>query len=212
MVMQNVEQRARTAASAAADAAASAAMQSLAGPPSPPSPPGGGGGGGGGGGAPAAAAAAGGGGGVAASGGSKPLLDDLFTAYKFWVEIESGLVAGFTECSGIQAEAEVMDWLEGGENTAVLKFPGRTKYANITLKHGFTDSTKLWDWFTKVLKGTPDRKPLTIIMFDTQGKRKRTWNFNRAFPVKWQGPALKSSGNEIAIETVEFAHEGLLGI
>jgi len=207
MVMQDVEQRARQAATAAANAAASAAMQSLTSPPSPP-----GGGGGGAGGAPAGAPAGGGGGGAAAAAGGKALLDDVFTSYKFWVEIESGLVAGFTECSGIQAEAEVMDWLEGGENTTVLKFPGRTKYGNITLKHGFTDSTKLWDWFTKVLKGTPERKPLTIIMFDTQGKRKRTWNFNRAFPVKWQGPALKSSGNEIAIETVEFAHEGLLGI
>ena len=207
MVMSEIETRARAAGAAAADAAVAAATAGL------PSPPGGGGGGGGGGAAPAAArAAGGGGGGAAAGGGGKALLDDVFIAYKFWVEIESDLVAGFTECSGIQAEAEVMEWLEGGENTTVLKFPGRTKYANITLKHGFTDSTKLWTWFTKVLKGTPERKPLTIIMFDSQGKRKRTWNFNRAFPVKWQGPALKSSGNEIAIETVEFAHEGLLEI
>ena len=198
MVMQDIERRAAQAAEAVGNAALDAAMAQL---PSLPSPPGGGGGGGGGGGLPGAA-----------GGGGKPLLDDVFTAYKFWVEIESGLVAGFTECSGIQAETEVMDWLEGGENTTVLKFPGRSKYGNITLKHGFTDSTKLWDWFTKVLKGEPDRKPLTVIMFDPQGKRKRTWNFNRAFPVKWQGPALKSSGNEIAIETVEFAHEGLLGI
>ena len=76
----------------------------------------------------------------------------------------------------------------------------------------YTDSTKLWDWFKKVLKGEPNRKPMTIIMFDPQGKRKRTWNFNRAFPVKWTGPALKANGNEIAIETMEFAHEGLLGI
>jgi phage tail-like protein len=208
VVMQDIETRARAAGGAAADAAIASATSGL---PSLPSPPGGGGGGGGGGGA-AAARAGGGGGGAAAGGGGKALLDDVFISYKFWVEIESDLVAGFTECSGIQAEAEVMDWLEGGENTAVLKFPGRTKYANITLKHGFTDSTKLWAWFTKVLKGTPERKPLTIIMFDSQGKRKRTWNFNRAFPVKWQGPSLKSNGNEIAIETVEFAHEGLLEI
>ena len=158
---------------------------------------------------PSPPAAAGGGGG---GGGGPAPLDDVFTAYRFWVELESGLVAGFTECSGIQAEAEVQDWLEGGENTTVRRFPGRARYGNITLKHGFTDSTKLWDWFAKVLKGQPNRKPMSIILMDPQGKRKRTWNFDRCFPVKWQGPALKTSGNEMAIETVEFAHEGLLGL
>ena len=80
-------------------------------------------------------------------------LDDLLAGYKFWVELDSDLVAGFTECSGIQAEAEIQEWLEGGENTMVHKIPGRTKYGNITLKHGFTESEALWTWFTKVLKG-----------------------------------------------------------
>ena len=157
-------------------------------------------------------ACCGGGGGAAAGGGGTSPLDDVFTTYKFWIEIESDLVAGFTEASGIQAEAEIFEWLEGGENTSVLKFPGRAKYGNITLKHGFTMSEKLWNSFKKTLQGEPERKTLTVIMFDTKGNRKRDWTFNRAFPVKWQGPALKANGNEIAIETVEFAHEGLLRI
>ena len=140
------------------------------------------------------------------------MLDDVFTVYKFWIEIESDLVAGFTEASGIQAEAEIFEWLEGGENTSVLKFPGRAKYGNITLKHGFTMSEKLWNSFKKTLQGEPERKTLTVIMFDTKGNRKRDWTFNRAFPVMWTGPALKANGNEIAIETVEFAHEGLLRV
>ena len=159
--------------------------------------------------APAPPAPSGGGGGGGGGAGSKSLLDDVFTVYKFWIEIESDLVAGFTEASGIQAEAEVVEYLEGGENTSVLKFPGRAKYGNITLKHGFTTSEKLWNSFKKTLRGEPERKTLTVIMFDTKGDRKRDWTFNRAFPVKWTGPSLKANGNEIAIETVEFAHEGL---
>ena len=158
---------------------------------------------------PTAPARPAGGGGGGAAGGGKTLLDDVFTVYKFWIEIESDLVAGFTEASGIQAEVETFDWLEGGENTSVRKFPGRAKYGNITLKHGFTMSEKLWNSFKKTLRGEPERKTLTVIMFDTKGERKRDWTFDRAFPVKWTGPALKANGNEIAIETVEFAHEGL---
>jgi phage tail-like protein len=139
-------------------------------------------------------------------------LDDLFVGYRFWVELDSNLVAGFTECSGIQVETEVQDWVEGGLNTTVHKFPGRTKYGNITLKHGFTESEALWKWFTGVLKGTFDRKSITVILMDSKGQRKRSWTFGRSFPVKWVGPELKSTGNTIAIETVEFAHEGLLKI
>src|SRR4051812_50178428 len=81
------------------------------------------------GGAPAAPAPAapagggGGGGGGAGGGGGKALLDDVFTVYKFWIEIESDLVAGFTEASGIQAEAEIFEWLGGGEKNARPKFP-----------------------------------------------------------------------------------------
>lgn len=139
-------------------------------------------------------------------------LDDLLAGYKFWVELDSDLVAGFTECSGIQAEAEVQDWLEGGENTKVHKIPGRTKYGNITLKHGFTESDALWKWFTKVLKGDFDRKSLSVILMNSKGERKITWKFDRAFPAKWVGPEMKATGNAVAIETVEFAHEGFLGL
>jgi phage tail-like protein len=139
-------------------------------------------------------------------------IGDPLLGYKFWVELESDLVGGFSECSGLQAEAEVTDWLEGGENTTVLKFPGRTKYGNITLRHGFTESPDLWLWFMRVLKGTFERRPLTVILMDLEGGRARTWNFSRAFPVKWVGPELKASQNAVAIETVEFAHEGIVGI
>jgi len=137
---------------------------------------------------------------------------DPLVGFKFWVELESDLVGGFSECSGLQAETEVTDWLEGGENTTVLKFPGRTKYGNVTLRHGFTESPDLWLWFMRVLKGTFERRPLTVILMDPQGGRARTWNFSRAFPVKWVGPDLKAGQGAVAIETVEFAHEGIVGV
>ncbi len=139
-------------------------------------------------------------------------LGDPLLSYRFWVELESDVVGGFSECSGLQAETEVTDWLEGGENTTVLKFPGRTKYGNITLRHGFTESPDLWLWFLRVLNGTFERRPLTVILLDLEGGRARTWNFSRAFPVKWVGPELKATQNGVAIETVEFAHEGIVGL
>lgn len=139
-------------------------------------------------------------------------LSEPLAGYRFWVELESDLVGGFSECTGLQVETEVMDWLEGGENTTVLKFPGRIKYGNVTLKHGFTESPDLWLWFMRVMNGVFERRPLTVILMDLQGGRARTWNFSRAFPVKWSGPELRASANAVAIETVEFAHEGIIGL
>jgi phage tail-like protein len=136
---------------------------------------------------------------------------DPLLAYQFWVEIESDLVGGFSECSGLQAETEVFDLYEGGDNTSVLRFPGRTRYSNITLKHGFTESPDLWLWFMRVMRGTFERRPLTILLLDTEGNRVRAWNFSSAFPVRWSAGELSASANGAAIESVEFAHEGIVG-
>jgi phage tail-like protein len=35
------------------------------------------------------------------------------------------------------------------------------------------------------------------------------WKAHNAFPVKVEGPQLKAAGNEVAIEAIELAHEGL---
>ena len=139
-------------------------------------------------------------------------ITDPLLSYRFWVEFASDVVGGFQECTGLQAETEVMEWMEGGENSTILKFPGRIKYGNITLKHGMTQSPDLWLWFLRVLRGTFERRPITVILLDPSGGRARTWNFSRAFPVRWTGPEFKASSNTVAVESVEFAHEGLVGI
>jgi phage tail-like protein len=136
---------------------------------------------------------------------------DPLLAYQFWVELESDLIAGFTECTGLEAETEVFDWLEGGDNTSVLRFPGRTRYSNITLKHGFTESPDLWLWFMRVMRGTFERRPLTVILLDPEGVRVRAWNFSHAFPVRWAAEGLRADARSAAIESVEFCHEGIIG-
>ena len=138
--------------------------------------------------------------------GDEPLL-----GYQFWVELVGNVVGGFSECSGLQAETQVDEWFEGGDNTTVLKFPGRTRYGNITLKHGFTQSPELWFWYMRVMRGTFERRPLTIILLGQDGSRVRAWNFSHAFPVKWTGAELRADSRTAAIESLEFAHEGIVG-
>ena len=80
----------------------------------------------------------------------------------------------------------------------------------IVLRRGMTDSTVLYDWYKRVVRGKIERRQATITLLDTQKSPLKNWSFKNAFPVKWNGPDLKSDGNVIAFESVEMAHQGMV--
>ena len=134
---------------------------------------------------------------------------DPYRNFNFLVEIDGVTQAGFSDVSGLGASTDPIEYREGGENTTVRKLPGLTKYTNITLKWGLTDSTELYDWFRQVVRGELRRKNGSIIVLDAQGQETLRWNFLNGWPTKWDGPAFSAKGNEVAIETLEIAHEGV---
>ncbi|MDZ7306124.1 MAG: phage tail protein, partial [candidate division KSB1 bacterium] len=97
----------------------------------------------------------------------------------------------------------------GGVNHASHKFVGRTKQNNITLKWGLTNSRDLYDWYRDVVNGRIRRRTGSIVVLDLEGNETVRWNFRNGWPTKWEGPAFTAKGNEVAIETLEIAHEGL---
>jgi phage tail-like protein len=119
-------------------------------------------------------------------------------------------VAGFSECSGLEATVEVFEYKEGGVNEYVHKFPTRASFANITLKHGviylYDD---LWSWHNDFVQGKGKRKDGLIVLLDESRKPAKVWKFKRGIPMKWSGPALNASQSSVAIESLEIAHEGL---
>ncbi|MFN0085523.1 MAG: phage tail protein [Blastocatellia bacterium] len=135
---------------------------------------------------------------------------DPFAGFRFKLERNNVEVAGFSECSGLQMEVKTFDYKEGGNNKTTLKFPEHASYGNITLKRGVTNSTELITWQLEVAAGSFARAAnLVIVLDDEKGVPARRWNLKRAFPVKWTGPDLKASASEIAIESLEIAHEGI---
>ncbi len=133
-----------------------------------------------------------------------------YTAFNFSVEIHGLIVGGFSEVSGLQAETETEEYHEGGLNNCVHKLPKVTKYQNLVLKRGITNSTKLGDWYQSVIAGNFERRNCSIIVLDFTGNEKKRWDFAKAYPVKWVGPDLKGDSNTVAIETLELAHNGFL--
>ena len=136
-------------------------------------------------------------------------LPDPYHVFNFLVEIEGLLVAGFSECSGLQVETEVEEYAEGGLNDYTHHFRGRTKYQPLTLKRGLTINNQLWRWHQQVIQGDFERKNGTIYLLDATHVPVAWWNFKKAFPAKWTGPELRANSSEVAIESVELIHQGL---
>ena len=134
---------------------------------------------------------------------------DPYMNFNFLVEIDGITRAAFHECSGFDSTIDVVEHREGGENTTVRKLPGVTKYSNIVLKWGITDDRELYDWHRQAVQGNLQRKSGSIILLDRQGIEKVRWNFFNAWPSKWDGPDFNAEGNDVAIETLELAHEGV---
>lgn len=134
---------------------------------------------------------------------------DPYKAFNFRVEIDGIARAAFSEVGGLDSETAVIEYRVGGEPNTVRKLPGLTKYANIVLRRGITQDAELWNWRLTVVQGNVDRRNGSIILVDDDGTEVVRWNFFHGWIAKWEGPALSSKGNEVAIETVEIAHEGL---
>lgn len=120
-----------------------------------------------------------------------------------------GVVAGFSECSGLEMSLEMDDWMEGGGNGAVLKFPKRVRHAELVLRHGVTKSTDLFDWFYGFTQGTGKRKDGMITLCDAQHRPHTVWGFRRGLPSRYSGPQLNAQQSTVAIEAVTISHEGL---
>jgi phage tail-like protein len=135
--------------------------------------------------------------------------NDPFSAFNFIVEIDGVVVGGFSECSGLQTETPPIEYRTGSEDITVRKLPGLRKYPNIVLKRGFTNSRELWEWRKKAVNGRTDRRSGSITLLDEARQKALEWKFREGWPSKWDGPTLNAKNNEVSIETLEIAHEGL---
>ena len=135
--------------------------------------------------------------------------NDPYSAFNFIVEIDGVIVGGFAECGGLTTETDIVEYRNGDEDITVRKLTGKAKYTQISLKRGYTDSRELWEWRKLVITGRTERKSGTIQLLNESRQPALKWNFREGWPSKWEGPALNAKNNEVAIETLEIAHEGL---
>lgn len=133
---------------------------------------------------------------------------DPFTSFNFIVDVQ-GMRAGFSEVSGLPNENNIVEYRESNQDIMVRKLPGQRKHTNISFKRGYTNSKDLWEWRKKVIDGKAQRLSGTITVLDEARKPALVWKFSNGWPSKWAGPAFNAKSNDVTIEEMEIAIEGL---
>jgi phage tail-like protein len=137
--------------------------------------------------------------------------DDPFRNFKFRVEIDGVSEAAFSEVAIGDTSTEAIDYREGTEPNHVRKLPGMTKYGNITLKRGVTDSQVIYQWHKDIVDGKigERRKSIAIVVIDEAGKDKARFVVSECWPTKYDPSDLNGKGNEVFIELLELVNEGI---
>ena len=137
--------------------------------------------------------------------------NDPLRNFRFRLEIDQITQGFFSEVAIGESTTEPIDYREGNEPTHVRKLPGLTKYGNITLKWGVTDSVELYDWHRKIVAGQikDQRKTVKIIVIDEAGADKASFVVSEAWPTKYDPSDLNGKGNEVFIELLELVNEGI---
>ena len=130
----------------------------------------------------------------------------------FHYQVEwGGEKMSFSEVSGLTMEVQMIEYRDGdSKQYEPLKMPGIPKYSNLTMKKGIVKAdNKLFDWINTTALNKVERKDIIISLLNEEHEPVMTWKAVNAFPIKVEGPSLKSTGNEVAIESIEVAHERL---
>ncbi len=134
---------------------------------------------------------------------------------KFYFEVDLGSElknVAFQEVSGMDVETQIIEYRASNSKLfSTEKMPGIKKYGNITMKRGiFVNDNSFWKWHEEIKMNTIKRRTVMIKLFDEEGEVTMQWQLNNAWPTKISSTDLKSDGNEVAVDTLEIAHEQLV--
>src|SRR5437868_4371625 len=82
------------------------------------------------------------------------------------------------EGGGLSSDGDAVEYRNGDDvRLSVRKLPGLRKFANITLKRGYTTNDELWKWRANIVTGKSDRRHGAIILMDEERKDVLAWEF-----------------------------------
>jgi phage tail-like protein len=137
-------------------------------------------------------------------------MHDIPVVFHFKVEFGAGSADQdnrFQEVTGLSAEVTTEELREGGLNEYAHRLPTGAKYGNLTLKRGFINDSEVSKWCRKAVENFEfEPKDVAVTLLNEEHDPLATWNFTKAYPVKWLLADFKAQENALAIETLELAY------
>jgi phage tail-like protein len=144
---------------------------------------------------------------------------DPYKNFKFRIKWDGQYVAAVSKLSGLKRTAEVIEWREGGNASAVAKMPGQIKFEPITVERGLTHDFAFMQWANKVwnygagfgaeVSLADFRKDIVIELYNEAGQVALAWNVYRCWVSEYTAlPELDANANAVAIESMVIQHEG----
>lgn len=139
---------------------------------------------------------------------------DPLRNFRYRLEIDGIMQAGFSEVTITETTIDAVDYREGTDPPHVRKLSGLTKYGNITLKWGLTiggSALELFKWHADVSAGQlkDRRKKVVIVVMDEAGVDSARFVVTDAWPVKYDVSDLNAKGKDVMIELLELVNEGI---
>lgn len=131
---------------------------------------------------------------------------------KFHFQVDwGGTKIGFTEVTGLEVSTEKLEYRDGASpEYSKIKMPGMQTFGDLTLKRGiFAGDNEFYDWWNTVALNTVERRDITISLLNENHEPVVVWKIKNAWPLKVTSTDLNASGNDVAVETLVLAHEGL---
>ena len=122
-----------------------------------------------------------------------------------------GSNVSFSEVTGLVIDTDIIQYRSGASPSfTMMKMPGMQKFENIKLKRGILAAdNEFFAWYNTLQMHTIERRDVTISLLNEKHEPVVVWKVRNAFPVKLETGNLSASNNEVAIETIELAHEGI---
>lgn len=138
-------------------------------------------------------------------------LNEPYRNYKFLVEIDGIIQAGFSEVTILNSSQDMIENYEGSDQFTIHKIPGVATYGNIILKRGMTETMELYNWYKQVEDGQKDdyRRNMVIVLMNEKAEQVGHWKLFNAWPNKYDAYGFIAGGSEIAIENLEIVYEGM---
>lgn len=135
---------------------------------------------------------------------------DPIRNFRFKIEMGESLGGGFSEVSGFDLSIDVVKYHEDGQPMTPTRQPGLIKYSNITLKAGIVNQG-LYTWIIQCVGGSIERKTIVLNAYGEEDADTviASWSIENAWPVKYTAPDFNVTGNDVAVESLELAHESL---